>query len=113
MHTTSTPLGRDVQRSGHPMRICELVAQIEGATYVARASLHTPNDIRRAKKAIRRAFETQLHGHGFALVELLSNCPTNWGMTPRDALAWVESHMLPVFPLGDYKVAPALAAIKI
>lgn len=103
MRTVSTPNGRDVQRSGYPMRVCELVAQIEGAAYVARASLHSPNDIRRAKKAVRRAFETQLQGQGFALVELLSNCPTNWGLTPVDSLHWIEEHMLPIFPTGEFK----------
>ncbi len=103
MVTTSSPGGRDPQRTGYPVRVCELVAQMDGAAYVARRSLHNPAEIRRAKKALRTAFECQMNGRGFALVELLSTCPTNWGMTPVDALHWVEERMIPVFPLGEFK----------
>lgn len=103
MVTTSSPGGRDPQQTGYPVRVCELVAQMEGAAYVARRSLHNPAEIRRAKKALRTAFECQMNGRGFALVELLSTCPTNWGMTPVDALHWVEERMIPVFPLGEFK----------
>lgn len=103
MVTTSSPGGRDPQQTGYPVRVCELVAQMDGAAYVARRSLHNPAEIRRAKKALRTAFECQMHGRGFALVELLSTCPTNWGMTPVDALHWVEERMIPAFPLGEFK----------
>lgn len=103
MVTTSSPGGRDPRLMGHPVRVCELVAQMDGAVYVARRSLHNPAEIRKAKKALRTAFECQLSGRGFALVELLSTCPTNWGMTPVDALRWVEERMIPVFPLGEFK----------
>lgn len=103
MVTTSSPGGRDPQQTGYPVRVCELVAQMDGAAYVARRSLHNPAEIRRAKKALRTAFECQMNGRGFALVELLSTCPTNWGMTPVDALHWVEERMIPVFPLGEFK----------
>lgn len=103
MVTTSSPGGRDPQQTGYPVRVCELVAQMDGAAYAARRSLHNPAEIRRAKKALRTAFECQMNGRGFALVELLSTCPTNWGMTPVDALHWVEERMIPVFPLGEFK----------
>lgn len=108
--TTSSPNGRDVELHGYPIRVAEMLATLEGAAYVVRRSLHDPANIRKAKKAVRTAFEVQLHNLGFALVELLSTCPTNWGLTPVEALAWLEEHMLPFYPLGDYKVSPAVAA---
>ncbi|RME86913.1 MAG: 2-oxoglutarate oxidoreductase [Anaerolineae bacterium] len=111
--TTSSPNGRDVETQGYPIRMAEILAQLDGAGYVVRRSLHNPANIRKAKKAIRLAFETQVRGLGFSLVELLSTCPTNWGINPADALKWVEEHMVPVFPLGDYKVAEAVAQIKV
>jgi 2-oxoglutarate ferredoxin oxidoreductase subunit beta len=80
---------------------------------VVRRSLHDPKNIRLAKKAIRTAFEAQVHGLGFSLVELLSTCPTNWGMTPVEALKFVEEKMVSYYPLGDYKVAAGIAQIKI
>jgi len=103
MKTTSSPAGRDVETSGFPIRICELLATMEGATYIARRSLHNPTEIRKAKKAIKQAFENQLHGYGFSLVELLSSCPTNWDIPPAEALKWIETQMVPVYPLGDFK----------
>lgn len=101
--TTSSPYGRDVEQMGFPIRMAELLATLEGAGYIARRSLHDPKNIRQAKKAIRLAFEAQVRGSGFSMVELLSTCPTNWGVTPVEALRWVEEHMIPAFPLGDYK----------
>jgi hypothetical protein len=86
---------------------------MEGAGYVVRRSLHDPKNIRLAKKAIRMAFEAQQRGLGFSMVELLSTCPTNWGLTPLEALQWLEEHMVPVFPLGDFKVARPVAGIEI
>jgi 2-oxoglutarate ferredoxin oxidoreductase subunit beta len=103
MKTTSSPLGRDASTTGYPLRVCELISQIDGAAYVVRRSLHNPAEIRKAKKAIRQAFVNQIDGVGFSLVELLSSCPTNWGMTPHDALQWIETEMTRVFPLGEYK----------
>lgn len=103
-HTTSSPGGRDVEIAGFPVRMAETIAGMAGAAYVARRSLHNVKEINRAKKAIRAAFEVQLNGLGFAMVELLSSCPTNWRMTPPDALDWIERAMIPYFPLGDYKV---------
>jgi 2-oxoglutarate ferredoxin oxidoreductase subunit beta len=113
MKTSSSPNGRDVETQGYPIRMAEMLATLDGAGYVVRRSLHDPTNIRKAKKAIRTAFEVQTHGLGFSLVELLSTCPTNWGITPAEALTWVEEHMVPYYPLGDYKVAPAIAAAKI
>ena len=111
--TTSSPLGRDVELAGYPIRMAEVLATMDGTGYSVRRSLHDPKNIRMAKKAIRTAFEVQKRGLGLAMVELLSTCPTNWGLNPRESLTWVEEHMLPAFPLGDYKVAPAVAEIKV
>jgi 2-oxoglutarate/2-oxoacid ferredoxin oxidoreductase subunit beta len=102
--TSSSPAGRDVATTGAPLRMSELLAQIDGAAYVVRRSLHDVVQIRRAKKAIRRALEVQQQGLGFSLVELLSSCPTNWGVTPEAALAFIRDEMVPAFPLGDFKV---------
>jgi 2-oxoglutarate ferredoxin oxidoreductase subunit beta len=110
--TTSSPYGRDVEQMGFPIRAAELLATLDGAGYVVRRSLHDPKNIRLAKKAIRLAFETQVRGLGFSMVELLSTCPTNWGMKPVDALDWLEEHMIPVYPLEDFKVSPPLKDLK-
>jgi 2-oxoglutarate ferredoxin oxidoreductase subunit beta len=111
--TTSSPGGRDVEQMGFPLKMSELLSKMDGSGYVVRRSLHDPSNIRKAKKAIRLAFEAQQRGLGFSMVELLSSCPTNWGLTPLEALKWVEDHMLPVYPLGDYKVAADVAGIKL
>ncbi|BAJ62485.1 thiamine pyrophosphate-dependent enzyme [Anaerolinea thermophila] len=111
--TTSSPSGRDVETAGYPIRAAELLATLEGASYVVRRSLHDPKNIRLAKKAIRTALEVQAQGLGFSMVEFLSTCPTNWGMTPVDALHWLEEHMIEYYPLGDFKVAPTVAQIRI
>jgi len=111
--TTSSPTGRDTQRQGYPIQTAELLSTLEGSAYVVRRSLHSSREIRRAKKAIRTAFEVQKNGLGFSLVELLSTCPTNWGMTADQARTWIVEHMLDYYPLGDYKVSPAVAELKI
>jgi 2-oxoglutarate ferredoxin oxidoreductase subunit beta len=110
--TTSSPLGRDVEQVGFPLRMAEILSGLDGVGYVARRSLHDPKNIRLAKKAIRTAFEVQERNLGFALVELLSTCPTNWGVNPLDALKWLEDHMLPAYPIGDFKVAQALEGLR-
>ncbi|HEY71574.1 MAG TPA: 2-oxoglutarate oxidoreductase [Anaerolineae bacterium] len=107
--TTSSPMGRDIELHGFPMKMCEILSQTDGAAYIVRRSLHDVANIRKAKKALRNAFEAQQQGLGFSMVELLSSCPTNWGITPEDALKWIESHMVPMYPLGDYKVHSALS----
>ena len=111
--TTTSPHGRDVEQMGFPIRMAEMLATLEGVGYVVRRSLHNPKNVRQAKKAIRLAFETQVHGLGFSLVELLSTCPTNWGLTPLEALEWVEDHMIPYYPLQDFKVASAVAGLRV
>jgi 2-oxoglutarate ferredoxin oxidoreductase subunit beta len=110
--TTSSPNGRDVETQGFPLHMAEVLAKMEGSSYIVRRSLHDPKNIRQAKKAIRTAFEVQRRGMGFSLVELLSTCPTNWGITPTESLVWLEEHMIPVYPLEDFKVAPELANLK-
>jgi 2-oxoglutarate/2-oxoacid ferredoxin oxidoreductase subunit beta len=110
--TTSSPCGRDVETMGMPLRMSEVLAGMPGAAYVVRRSLHNVKEIIKAKKAIRRAFQAQLAGLGFASVELLSSCPTNWGFAPTEALQWIERHMLPYYPVGDYKVLPEVEALR-
>jgi len=111
--TTSSPSGRDVEFHGYPIRMVEVLSELEGTAYAVRRSLHNPKHLRQAKKAIRLAFETQVRELGFSIVELLSTCPTNWGLSPNEARAWVETNMIPVFPLGDYKVSPVLEEIRV
>jgi 2-oxoglutarate ferredoxin oxidoreductase subunit beta len=111
--TTTSPNGRDVETQGYPIRAAELLSTLDGASYVVRRSLHDPKNIRLAKKAIRTAFETQVRGLGFSMVEMLSICPTNWGMTPLDSIKWLEEKMVPYYPLQDFKVHPAVAEIRI
>jgi 2-oxoglutarate ferredoxin oxidoreductase subunit beta len=96
---------------GQPFRMAELLATIDGTGYSVRRSLHNVKEILRARKAIRRAFQVQQAGLGLAIVELLSNCPTNWGCTPAESLEWIEKRMIPYYPLGDYQVLPAVAEL--
>ena len=109
--TTSSPTGRDVEIAGFPMRMAELLAGMTGSAYVARRSLHTVKEINRAKKAIRTAFQAQLAGLGFSMVELLSACPTGWKISPPEAMEWIEQNMVPYYPLGDYKVAEGVETL--
>ncbi|MFC2042808.1 thiamine pyrophosphate-dependent enzyme [Chloroflexota bacterium] len=111
--TTSSPSGRDVEQTGYPIRMAELIANMEGTSYSVRRSLHDPKQIRKAKKAIRTAFEVQKLDLGFAMVELLSTCPTNWDISPQESLHWVNEHMVPVFPLGDYKISPTVGELRV
>jgi 2-oxoglutarate ferredoxin oxidoreductase subunit beta len=93
--------------------MAEILSTLDGAGYVVRRSLHDAANIRKAKKAIRLAFETQKRELGFSMVELLSSCPTNWKLSAQEALDFVAEKMIPVFPLGDYKVNPALESLKV
>jgi 2-oxoglutarate ferredoxin oxidoreductase subunit beta len=113
MKTSSTPNGRDVEFTGYPLRMAEMIATLDAPAFVARRSLHDPTNIRKAKKAIRLAFEAQKRGFGFSLVELLSSCPTNWNLTPNESLTFIEDRMVPAFPLGDYKVAESIKTLKV
>lgn len=106
--TSSCPLGRDVETQGYPIRTAELISSLEGASYVVRRSLHDARNIRQAKKAIRTAFEVQKQGMGFSFIELLSTCPTNWGMTPANARLWLKDYMIPQYPIGDFRVSAAV-----
>lgn len=101
--TQTTPDGRNPETAGYPIKMCELLATLEGTAFAQRCALDSPAHIRQAKKAIRTAFENQLHGRGFSIVELLSTCPTNWGINPVQSLDWVTQNMIPVFPLGVFK----------
>lgn len=103
--TTSSPYGRDVALVGAPMRIAELISVLPGAAYVVRRSTHNVANVNKTKAAIKVAFQVQMEGLGLSLVEILSSCPTNWHKKPDEALRWIEEAMVPVFPLGDYKVA--------
>lgn len=113
MKTSSSTNGRDVETQGYPIKVSEMLSTLDGVGYCVRRSLHDPKNIRLAKKAIRMAFETQARGLGFSMVELLSTCPTNWGMTPVNSLKFVEEHMIPAYPLGDFKVSEAIKQIKV
>ena len=101
--TTTTPYGRDLSLEGHPIKMSEILAMLDGAVYIERVAVNSPANIRKAKKAIRKAFQTQIDGLGFALVEILSPCPTNWRMTPLESWQWVGEEMTKVFPLGVIK----------
>lgn len=103
--TTTSPFGRDAGHCGYPIRVSEMLSTLDGSAYIARASLHDVPNINKAKKAIRKAFETQMSGKGFSLVELLSTCPTNWGKSPVEAIEWLKENMIPYYPLGVYKEA--------
>ena len=104
MVTTSSPFGRDVAQQGYPIRVSEMLATLDGAAYIVRRSATTPKQINQLKRATRTAFKAQMEGLGFALVEVVSNCPTNWGMSPVESLRFVQEKMIPYYPLGDYKV---------
>ncbi len=103
--TTTSPYGRDVKIEGYPIRMSEILAQLKGAVYIERTAVNSPANIRKTKKAIRKAFQVQLDGLGFSLVEILSPCPTNWKMTPLESWQWVEKQMTKEFPLGLIKDA--------
>ena len=110
--TTSTPFGRDVKLAGYPLRVAELIATTSGAAYVVRRMVTKPATIASAKKAIMLAFQAQMAELGFSLVEILSSCPTNWGLSPLEALEWVEESMAAYYPLGDYKVIDEVRSLK-
>jgi len=110
--TSSSPGGRDVETTGMPIRMAELLAELPGAAYVVRRSVYDIRTIKEAKKAVRTAFRAQLEGAGFSMVEFLSACPTNWRLPPVQALDWIKQNMLPYYPLGDYKVADIVQHLK-
>ena len=101
--TETTPYGRNVETSGYPIRISEMLSTLDGVAYIERVSTHDVGNVVKAKKAIEKAFKTQLEGKGFALIEVLSSCPSNWGMNPIDSLKWIKEKMVPQYPLGVFK----------
>ncbi len=110
--TQTSPYGRDVKTVGYPVKVCEMLSQVDGATYLERVAVNNVKNIRAAKAAIKKAFKNQIEGKGFSLVEVLSTCPTNWGMTPEKSLNWLEENMLPYYPLGVYKDKYAESEVK-
>jgi 2-oxoglutarate ferredoxin oxidoreductase subunit beta len=101
--STTSPEGRSVGHEGYPIRVSEMLATLEGATFIQRVSVHTPQRVREAKKAIKKAFQTQIDGKGFSMVEVVSSCPTNWGIKPVDCGSWIEQNMFVTYPLGVFK----------
>lgn len=102
--TTTSPYGRKKEWEGYPAKMAELLAQSEGSAYICRTSVHNPANVMKTKKAIKKALQIQQAGLGFTMVEVLSTCPTNWGLSPLDALDWLEKNMIPYYPLGEFKV---------
>ncbi len=101
--TQTSPYGRDVKQCGYPVKISEMLSQLEGPEYIERVAVNNVKNVRAAKKAIKKAFQNQIDGKGFSLIEVISSCPTNWGMSPEKALGWLEENMIPYYPLGVYK----------
>ena len=101
--TQTTPYGRDVKLDGYPVRVCEMLATLSGTAYAERVTVNNVKNVNNAKRAIKKAFQYQLEGKGFSIVEVVSSCPTNWGLSPVKALEWLEENMLPYYPLGVYQ----------
>ena len=101
--TQTSPYGRDVKLCGFPIKVSEMLSQVDGAEYIERVAVNNIKNIKAAKKAIKKAFQNQIEGKGFSLIEVLSTCPTNWGLKPDKALEWLEENMIPYYPLGVYK----------
>ncbi|MBR2848008.1 MAG: 2-oxoglutarate oxidoreductase [Clostridia bacterium] len=110
--TQTSPYGRDVATQGYPVKVCEMLSQLDGAGYLERVAVNNVKNIKNAKKAILKAFKNQVEGKGFSLIEVVSTCPTNWGLTPEKALEWLNDNMLPYYPLGVYKDKFAEEAAK-
>ena len=101
--TQTSPYGRDVNTAGYPIKVCEMLSTLDGPEYIARVAVNNVKNVKNAQKVIKKAFENQINNKGFSLVEVVSSCPTNWGLTPDKALEWVEEKMIPYYPLGIYK----------
>lgn len=104
MKSSTSPYGRDVETMGHPLKMTELIANLPGTCFVTRQAVHTPSSVRKAKKAIRKAFELQKEKKGLSFVEIVSNCNAGWKMTPVQSNKWMEDNMFPYYPLGDIKI---------
>ncbi len=101
--TQTTPYGRKTETQGYPIKVCEMLSTLEGTAYAERVSVDDIKNIKKAKAAIKKAFEYQIDKKGFSIVEVLSTCPTNWGLNPKEAIGWLRENMMPVYPLGVYK----------
>lgn len=101
--TQTSPYGRDIKAVGYPIKVCELLSALDAPYYIERVAVNSVKNVMNAKKAIKRAFQNQVDNKGFSLIEVISSCPTNWGMTPEKALKWIESDMIPYYPLGVYR----------
>jgi 2-oxoglutarate ferredoxin oxidoreductase subunit beta len=101
--TQTSPYGRDVNTAGYPIKVSEMLSALDAPYYIERVAVNNVKNVRNAKKAILKAFRNQVEGKGFSLIEIVSTCPTNWGMTPAKALEWVDTNMIPYYPLGVYK----------
>lgn len=110
--TQTSPYGRDVNTVGYPVKVCEMLSKVDGAAYLERVAVNNVKNVRAAKAAIKKAFQNQVEGKGFSLIEVLSTCPTNWGMAPDKALEWLEQNMIPYYPLGVYKDKYAESEVK-
>ncbi|MCL2882534.1 MAG: thiamine pyrophosphate-dependent enzyme [Coriobacteriia bacterium] len=108
--TQTSPYGRDTKTMGFPIRVCEMLATLDGPALVQRVSVDSPKNIRQAKAAIKKAFSYQMDGVGYSIIEVISSCPTNWGLSPVAALDWLRENMLPYYPLGVFKDAGAAPA---
>lgn len=100
--TQTTPYGRKVETQGYPIKVCEMLSTLDGTAYAERVSVDDIKNIKKAKAAIKKAFEYQIDKKGFSIVEVLSTCPTNWGLSPTEAIKWLRENMMPVYPLGVY-----------
>jgi 2-oxoglutarate ferredoxin oxidoreductase subunit beta len=105
--TQTTPYGRNVKEAGHPIRVCEMLSTLNGVALAQRVSVDSVKNVRSAKKAIKKAFEYQAEGKGYTIIEVLSSCPTNWGLSVQDSLDWLRENMMPYYPLGVYKDSEA------
>ncbi|MBQ4121854.1 MAG: 2-oxoglutarate oxidoreductase [Clostridia bacterium] len=101
--TTTSPYGRDAKIQGNPVHVCEMLSTLDGTAYAERVAVDSPKNVIAAKKAIKKAFQNQIDKKGFSIVEVLSTCPTNWGLAPTEALTWLRENMMPFYPLGVYK----------
>ncbi|MEY8562205.1 thiamine pyrophosphate-dependent enzyme [Eggerthellaceae bacterium 3-80] len=101
--TQTSPYGRDTTTAGFPIRVSELLSSLDGVAYLERVTVDSPKNVRKAKKAIKKAFQNQIDGVGYSLIEVVSTCPTNWGLSPQDSFNWMRENMLPYYPLGVYK----------
>ena len=101
--TQTSPYGRDVNTDGYPIRVVEMLSSLDGVALAQRVSLVTPKHVREAKRVIKKAFEYQIEGVGYSIIEVISTCPTNWGLSPQDAMVWLRENLLPYYPLGVYK----------